>query len=961
MKDRNQEEQGYLEWLINSLNEGVIFIDDQTNVVEWNQGAEKIFGYTKEETLGKNLDRLISGEQSSEAVQMIREDFQSKKTIFRPDVIRYRKDHSPVHVTIILSPIQVNGKSHGFVGIYKDIPEWVRKEQEIRSVNRLLRATSDINQLIIHETNPSQLLQSACEILSKNGNYRIVQAVLVDAKGRPEKFFGVGDRKWMDELRPCALKVLEKRRPLFIPNVSRASLCKPCDSINTGWSAVFPLKHAHEIFGIFHIGYGVHCFDLRQEVKMLEEISGDLGFALKGLKQDKEKKKLNKELRTLKEFQERIVRNLAEGIIVEDAKGIITFVNPAIEKILGYSARELIGKHWKKIIPRNEYKKARKKTCSRKTCMFERYELRLLAKDGKEIPGLVSVQSLFEKNRFKGVLSCWTNISEWKRTEKELRASREEAVEANRAKNEFLANMSHEIRTPMNGVIGMLELALDTPLTEEQHDYLMAAKASAESLMTILNDILDFSKIEARMIDLQPIEFNLHDSIADIVASLALEAHKKNLELICHVPPSLPGGVIGDLGRLRQILINLVSNAIKFTRRGEVVVEVHSECQSKDQITLHFMVKDTGIGISSSKQKLIFNAFAQADGSMTRRHGGTGLGLSISFRLIHLMRGQIWLESEIGKGSIFHFTLPFGLQKKQKKKIIPVEPKELHQLRVLVIDDNATNRMILQEILTNWSMSPVPAASGLEALDILEKHRENGRSFGLFLVDVDMPGMDGFSLAERIKRIPEYAETTIMMLTSADRRGDHSRSKELEISAYLMKPIKQSELFDAIMMSLGSQFIAKKERELITNLSLLENRRLYHILLGEDNPINQKVAVRMLEKRGHKIATAGDGRKVLSALKKIRFDLILMDIQMPRMNGLEATAYIRKKEYQTGTHIPIIAMTAHAMKGDRERCLEAGMDDYVSKPFRPEEFFRVLDRVMKNNHADVQNHKKGWN
>ena len=550
-------------------------------------------------------------------------------------------------------------------------------------------------------------------------------------------------------------------------------------------------------------------------------------------------------------------------------------------------------------------------------------------------------QALIQRERLNLELRALTQDLDRKVRERtaELAAATRVAEEANRAKSEFLANMSHEIRTPLNGIIGMTELALDTSLSLEQREYLAMVKSSADALLVILNDILDFSKIEMGKLELDQIPFSVRDHLADLLKPLALRAEQKDLELVAHVLPDVPSVAVGDPGRLRQVLVNLVGNAIKFTERGQILVQIEAETRSADAAVLHYFVSDSGIGIPQDKHRTIFEPFRQADGSTTRRFGGTGLGLTISLTLVELMGGRIWLDSAPHEGSTFHFTAHLGLTGAR-----PEPPAvNLTDLPVLIVDDNRVNRRVLHDLLLRWKMRPTDVESGAAALDALLEANDRGCPFALVLLDANMPEMDGFEVARRIRDDTKLG-ATIMMLSSSGQDDESKKCRDVGIATHLTKPVDQRELLGAIARILAHEPGQRATMPSSMHPAELPDRRL-SVLLAEDNPVNQRLAASLLERRGHKVAIAGNGREAVDAIRRQPFDVVLMDVQMPEMGGFEATAAIRALERDSGARVPIVAMTAHAMKGDRDRCLAAGMDEYLTKPIDPRQLCLLVEQM----------------
>jgi two-component system, sensor histidine kinase and response regulator len=693
-----------------------------------------------------------------------------------------------------------------------------------------------------------------------------------------------------------------------------------------------------------------------------------------------ESRRMEKALQEERNLLRTLIDLLPDYIYVKDTQGRFLVANAAVARIMrAASPSELLGKTDDEFYPRRlaiEYSGDERQVIETGEPLVNKDEAGVNPDGTRRAMLTTKVPLRDAQGQIVGLVGIGRDITERKFAEEELRRAHDElelrvrertaqlaaaneglerehkalldakdaAEAASRAKSTFLANMSHEIRTPLNAVIGMTELVLKSQLSAQQREFLQTVRDSGEVLLSVINDILDFSKIEAGKLTLDFSALDLRESLGDTMKSFALRAHQQGLELACFIHPDVPHMVVGDYSRLRQIVVNLVGNAVKFTERGEVSLEVTRDTHSENGVALHFVVADTGIGIPREKQTAIFEMFEQADASTTRRHGGTGLGLAIASRLVGLMGGQMWVESEVGQGSRFHFVLHLDMADSEPAERPPPEPACLHGMRVLVIDDNATNRRILEECLRSWHMVPATAPGAADGVELLLQAQRQGEPFRLVLTDAHMPGVDGFTLAEQIKRDAAIGSTVVMMLTSGDQPDDMQRCEDLGISAYLLKPIKQSELLEAIQFALGIT-VAKKEAPPVEKGQAPPIPKL-RVLLVEDSLVNQKLAVALLEGEGHTVIVANNGREACLKVESGRFDLILMDVQMPEMDGLEATVRIRAGEKQSKTHVPIIAMTAHALKGDRERCLEAGMDDYVSKPIRPDELFAAIGTLV---------------
>jgi PAS domain S-box-containing protein len=674
--------------------------------------------------------------------------------------------------------------------------------------------------------------------------------------------------------------------------------------------------------------------------------AGELRCAYEQLKRESDdRRRAEAVLRDSEALYASLVENLPVHVLRKDLAGRFTFANRSFCQLLGRPLQEILGKTDADFYPAelaHKYREDDRRVADTGE-LFEDVE-------GNEKDGELRYVQVMKSpvcdagGKIVGTQAVFWDVTARERAEAERERAKQAAETSNRAKSAFLANMSHEIRTPMNAIIGMTELLLDTRLSAEQREYLATVHESGEALLLLINDILDFSKIEAGRLEMERAEFDLYETLGDTMKLLALRAHRKGLELACHIQPQVPAAVIGDGPRLRQVVVNIVDNAIKFTQRGEVVLDVGVESHEPAAVVLHFSVSDTGIGIPAEKHQLVFDAFEQADTSTTRRFGGTGLGLTIAAKLVDLHGGRIWLESELGKGSTFHFTARLGLGRGAPTAAPWGHPTTIQDLPVLVVDDNATNCRILDEMLRNWGMKPTVVCDARDAIEAMRQAIRAAEPIRLVLTDVNMPELDGFSLVEMIHHEPELDGAVVMMLTSGDRPGDIGRCEQLGVAGYVFKPVKQSDLFNAIVAALGT--IAADGQGQDWTSRRPRRMRPLRILLAEDSLVNQKLILGLLSRHRHSLVVAQNGLEAVAALEQQAFDLVLMDVQMPEMDGLQATAAIRAREQKNGGHIPIIAMTAHAMRGDRETCLAAGMDAYVSKPIRAKLLLDTMESLV---------------
>ena len=896
----------------------IIATDMSGAIMVFNAGAEKMLQFKASEMIGKSpavihLESEVRehGERLSRQFNRTIEGFDVFVEYARQGAYEERewtyvkKDGSQFTVNLVVTALRnVSGEMAGFLGIAKDVTESQRAAAALRHERFLLHTLMEnLPDSIYFKDSESRFLRIN-KALASRFNLSDPQAA-VDKTDMD--FFTVehAEQALADEqmLMKTMAPVIEKEERETWPDGRRTWVS----------TSKFPLRDENGL------------------------VAGTFGIS-----RDVTEKKLADERFRL------VVEASLNALLMVDQSGKILLLNSQAEKLFGYTRDELLGQSVELLVPpeiRDIHPQLRQAYFAdpKVRNMGSGRELEGIRKDGSRVPVEIGLSPLETESGVYALASV-IDITKRKMLEDSLRAAKEAAEATSRAKSDFLANMSHEIRTPMNAIIGMTELVLGTDLPAVQREYLTMVIESGETLLAIINEILDFSKIESGKMKLEFIDFPLRDVIGDAAKSLALRAHGKGLELAFHIGQGVPEMLIGDPVRLRQIIVNLVGNSIKFTERGEIVIDISCVDQNVSDVKLRFSVRDTGIGIAQEKQKLIFEAFTQSDNSTTRRFGGTGLGLAISSRLVSQFGGELGLQSELGKGSTFSFTIWLARGQVSKAPSVRIPPDLLQAKKVLIVDDNTTNRRILQEMVRGWGMTPLIAASGSEALEQLAIH---GDSVPLMLTDMHMPEMDGLMLVEHIRHDPHMAHLRIIVLTSGDPTSSADRWEALGVQTRIMKPIKQSELLTAIerVLTLGNQM---PERELKKSQDVLPQIQSLRILLAEDGLTNQKLAMALLKNWGHVVTLANDGKEAVSAYEQQEFDLVLMDVQMPEMDGLVATTHIRALEGKLGRRTPIIAMTARAMKGDRELCLQSGMDGYVSKPVRQRELYEAIAEFIKN-------------
>ncbi|MEW6382229.1 MAG: PAS domain S-box protein [bacterium] len=923
-EDKLRESRERFRSLVETTSDWIWEVDRNTVYTYVSPKIQSILGYSQEEVLGKTPFDFMPPDEAKRVADIFTPLAAQQKPFKELKNANLHKDgHLVIIETSGVPFFDKEGVFRGYIGLDRDISEKIRAEETARL------AIAELDQ-IFNAAIPLCLIDKNYNMLRVNDTFCSFFKMERDT---------VLGRKCYEIWR--CLKYDTPECPMIhIQNGREKSECEVDSKLSTGER--------------------VSC--LVTTVPYRDPDNNKLRGIIKSYSDITSRKQAEEKI---KEADTIIRRSPAVAFTWKNAEGWpVEYVSENVIKLFGYTAEDFIsGKvSYAQCIYPDDLERVGQEVMAFSTEEgreeFVHKPYRIVTRDGKV--KIINDWTLIVRDRegkithYKGIIQ---DITEQKNTEEALRKTKVQAEAANKAKSEFLANMSHEIRTPMNGIMGMTELLLDTELTGEQREYLQMINTSSESLLSVINDILDFSKIEAGYLDLEEIGFDIRTTLESTVDILALKAFNKGLELTSYIDPDIPAALVGDPGRLRQIIVNLIGNAIKFTDAGEISIKCESESEENGYIVLHFTISDTGIGIPEDKLEIIFESFRQVDGSSTRKYRGTGLGLTISKKLSEMMGGKIWVESALGKGSTFHFTAQFRLQTQKKPPAWISRPVEIQGLRVLIADDNSTNRKILRDTISYWGLLPQEAKDGKSALIELEKAAQEGHPYHLLLLDLQMPQMDGYEVSRCIKNNRRISDVKIILLTSFGQRGDGARSRKMGISGYLSKPIKQSDLLSTIMSVLahGESDSTSDNARLITRHTIKEDCSIQKedcsiqplkILLAEDNVINQKFALKLLNNLGHSVVLAENGQKVLDLVETHPIDLVLLDIQMPIMDGFEATRIIREKEKSSGIHLPIIAMTAYALRGDCEKCLEAGMDGYISKPVKIPELVKAINQVI---------------